>query len=94
MTLTAQQLQRLLAHVATATVVRAGLPPRRSPRKNPAQLSNAPEVLKSNRGDSSFVPASRLFPPSKSNAAEKMEVHITTDAGGKQCTTEGGGHSE
>ena len=81
---------------ATITVVRSGLPPRRrSPRKIPTQVSNAPQLVKSSRGDSVYVPASTLFPPSaKSNVAYKTEVSSTTDAAGKPCTTEGGGGSE
>nr|XP_040255012.1 uncharacterized protein PB18E9.04c [Aegilops tauschii subsp. strangulata]XP_040255014.1 uncharacterized protein PB18E9.04c [Aegilops tauschii subsp. strangulata]XP_045089006.1 uncharacterized protein PB18E9.04c [Aegilops tauschii subsp. strangulata] len=81
---------------ATATVARAGLPPRRrSPRKHPAQISNAPEVAKSSKGDSGYVPAFTLFPPpAKSNVMEKTKVRNTTDAGGKPCTTEGGERSE
>ncbi|XBH68524.1 hypothetical protein VPH35_096654 [Triticum aestivum] len=78
--------------VATATVSRAGLPPRRrSPRKQSADIPNAPTVARSSRDDSGYVPASTLFPPpAKSNVMEKTEVRSTTDLGGKPGTTGGG----
>ncbi|XBJ02216.1 hypothetical protein VPH35_021657 [Triticum aestivum] len=81
---------------AMATVARAGLPPRRrSPHKHPAHISNAPDVAKSSRDDSGYVPASTLFPPpAKSNVMEKTEVRSTTHAGGKPCTTKGGERPE
>ena len=81
---------------ATITVVRPGLPPRRrSPRKIPAQVSNAPQVLKSSKDDSGYMSPSTLFRPSaKSNVPDKMEVSSTTDATGKPCATEGGGRSK
>ncbi|XBI46848.1 hypothetical protein VPH35_110970 [Triticum aestivum] len=78
---------------AAATGLRAGLSPRRSPGKHPAQSSNASEILKSS-GDSSYVSSSTLFPPiAQSKAVEKTEVRNTADAGGKQCTNEGDGCS-
>ena len=81
---------------ATVTVARAGLPPRRrSPRKQPADIPNAPDVARSSRDDSGYVPASTLFPPpAKSNVMEKTEVRSTTDTGGKPCMTDGGERPE
>ncbi|SPT17037.1 unnamed protein product [Triticum aestivum] len=78
--------------VAKVTVSRAGLPPsRRSPRKQSADIPNAPAVARSSRDDSSYVPASTLFPPhAKSNVMEKAEDRSTTDPGGKSGTTDGG----
>ncbi|XBH70943.1 hypothetical protein VPH35_098495 [Triticum aestivum] len=68
--------------VATATVSRAGLPPRRP-------------VSRSSRDDSGYVPASTLFPPpAKSNVMEKTEDRSTTDPGGKPGTTDGGERPE
>ncbi|XBI16809.1 hypothetical protein VPH35_058999 [Triticum aestivum] len=82
--------------VATATVTRAGLPPRRhSPRKQSADIPNAPAVARSSRDDSVYVPASTLFPPpAKSNVMEKTTVRSATDAGGKPGTTDGGERPE
>nr|XP_020193906.1 nucleolar protein dao-5-like [Aegilops tauschii subsp. strangulata] len=78
--------------VAKATVSRDGLPPRRcSPRKQSADIPNAPVVARSSRDDSGYVPVSTLFPPpAKSNVMEKMEDRSTTDPGGKSGTTDGG----
>ncbi|XBI92620.1 hypothetical protein VPH35_029636 [Triticum aestivum] len=69
--------------VTTVTVARVGLPPRRrSPRKQPADIPNAPDVARSSRDDSGYVPASTLFPPpTKSNVMEKTEVRGTTNGG-------------
>ncbi|XBI79861.1 hypothetical protein VPH35_089184 [Triticum aestivum] len=78
--------------VATVTVARAGLPPRRrSPRKQPTDIPNAPDVARSIRDDSGYVPASTLFPPpTKSNVMEKTEVQGTTEARSMPRTTDGG----
>ncbi|XP_044371897.1 uncharacterized protein [Triticum aestivum] len=69
----------------TTTVARSGLPPmRRSPRKHPAQTSNAPGAVSRRRDKSMFVSASTLFPPpAKSIVMEKTEVRDTADAGGE-----------
>ena len=82
--------------VAKATVSRAGLPPRRhSPRKQSADIPNAPAVARSSREDSDYVPASTLLPPpAKSNVMEKTEDRSTTDPGGKPGTTDGGERPE
>ena len=80
------------ADTAKATVSRAGLPPRRrSPRKQPTDIPNAPAVARSRRDESGYVPASTLFPPpAKSNVMEKPEDRSTTDAGVKPGTSDAG----
>ncbi|XBH63086.1 hypothetical protein VPH35_117142 [Triticum aestivum] len=82
--------------VAKVTVARAGLPPRcRSPRKQSADIPNAPAVARSSRDDSSYVPASTLFPPpARSNVMKRTEDRSTTDPGGKPGTTDGGERAE
>ncbi|XBI26112.1 hypothetical protein VPH35_050900 [Triticum aestivum] len=82
------------AEVAKATVLRAGLPPRRrSPRKQSTDIPNAPAVARSSRDESGYVPASTLFPPpAKINVMEKPEDRSTTDAGVKPGTSDGGEH--
>ncbi|XBI74658.1 hypothetical protein VPH35_068151 [Triticum aestivum] len=84
------------ADTAKATVSRVGLPPRRrSPRKQPTDIPNAPTVARSRRDESGFVPASTLFPPpAKSNVTEKPEDRSTTDAGVKPGTSDAGEHPE
>ncbi|KAI4993386.1 hypothetical protein ZWY2020_007699 [Hordeum vulgare] len=58
-----------IAQATPAKVSRAGLPPWRSPRKNPTKASTAVEVVKSRPG-TNFVRASSLFPPfEQSNSA-------------------------
>ncbi|XBI67740.1 hypothetical protein VPH35_047042 [Triticum aestivum] len=78
------------ADTAKATVSRVGLPPRRrSPRKQPTDIPNAPAVARSRRDESGYVPASTLFPPpAKSNVMEKPEDRSTTDAGVKPGTSD------
>ncbi|XBH76748.1 hypothetical protein VPH35_103338 [Triticum aestivum] len=80
------------ADTAKATVSRAGLPPRRrSPRKQPTDIPNAPAVARSRRDESGYVPASTLFPPpAKSNVMEKPEDRSTTDADVKLGTSDAG----
>ncbi|XBI34604.1 hypothetical protein VPH35_120393 [Triticum aestivum] len=80
------------ADTAKATVSRAGLPPRRrSPRKQPTDIPNAPVVARSRRDESGYVPTSTLFPPpAKSNVMEKPEDRSTTDAGVKPGTSDAG----
>ncbi|XBI24995.1 hypothetical protein VPH35_049994 [Triticum aestivum] len=82
--------------VATVTVARAGLPPRRhSPRKQPVDIPNAPDVARSNRDISGYVPASTLFPPpARSNVMEKTELWGTTEACSMPGTTSGGERPE
>ncbi|XBH67261.1 hypothetical protein VPH35_095668 [Triticum aestivum] len=82
--------------VAKVTVSRAGLPPRRSsPRKQSADIPNAPAVARSSRDDSGYVSVSTLFPPpAKSNVMEKTEDRSTTDPGGKSGTTDRGERPE
>ncbi|XBH78935.1 hypothetical protein VPH35_105034 [Triticum aestivum] len=84
------------ADTAKATVSRVGLPPRRrSPRKQPTDIPNAPTVARSSRDESGLVPASTLFPPpAKSNVTEKPEDRSTTDAGVKPGTSNTGEHPE
>ncbi|XBH89851.1 hypothetical protein VPH35_081665 [Triticum aestivum] len=84
------------ADTAKATVWCVGLPPRRrSPRKQPTDIPNAPTVARSRRDESGFVPASTLFPPpAKSNVTEKPEDRSTTDAGVKPGTSDAGEHPE
>ena len=84
------------ADTAKATVSRAGLPPRRrSPRKQPTDIPNAPAVARSRRDESGYVPASTLFPPpAKSNVMEKPEDRSTTDAGVKPGTSDAGERPE
>ncbi|XBJ25245.1 hypothetical protein VPH35_002945 [Triticum aestivum] len=81
------------ADTAKATVLRAGLPPRRrSPRKQPTDIPNAPAVARSRRDESGYVAASTLFPPpAKSNVMEKPEDWSTTDASVKPGTSDAGG---
>ncbi|XBI31251.1 hypothetical protein VPH35_054844 [Triticum aestivum] len=80
------------ADTAKATGSRAGLPPRRrSPRKQPTDIPNAPAVSRSRRDESGYVPASTLFPPpAKSNVMEKPEDRSTTVAGVKSGTSDAG----
>ena len=82
--------------VATATIRRVGLPPRRrSPRKQSADIPNAPAVARNSRDDAGYVLASTLFPPpAKSNVMEKTTVRSATDAGVKPGTTDGGERPE
>ncbi|XBI17199.1 hypothetical protein VPH35_059304 [Triticum aestivum] len=82
--------------VAKVTVAQAGLPPRRrSPRKQSADIPNAPAVARSSRDDSGYVPASTLFPPpARSNVIERTEDRSTTDPGGKTGMTDGGERAE
>ncbi|XBJ22840.1 hypothetical protein VPH35_001153 [Triticum aestivum] len=77
--------------VAKVTVTRAGLPPRhRSPRKQSADIPNAPAVARSSRDDSGYVLASTLFPPpARNNVMERTEDRSTIDPGGKLGTTDG-----
>ncbi|XBJ03326.1 hypothetical protein VPH35_022509 [Triticum aestivum] len=80
------------ADTAKATVSRAGLSPRRrSPRKQPTDIPNAPVVARSRRDEYGYVPASTLFPPpAKTNVMEKSEDRSTTDAGVKPGTSDAG----
>ncbi|XBI01839.1 hypothetical protein VPH35_130518 [Triticum aestivum] len=78
------------ADTAKVTVARAGLPPRRrSPRKQPTVIPNAPAVSRSRRDEPGYVPASALFPPpARSNVMEKPQDQSTTDACVKPGTSD------
>lgn len=80
------------ADTAKVTVARAGLPPRRrSPRKQPTVIPNAPAVPRSTRDKAGYVPASTLFPPpARSNVMEKPQDRSTIDAGVKPGTSDAG----
>ncbi|XBI47881.1 hypothetical protein VPH35_111735 [Triticum aestivum] len=80
------------ADTAKVTVARAGLPPRRrSPRKQPTIIPNAPAVSRSRRDEPGYVPASTLFlPPARSNVTEKPQDWSTIDAGVKTGTSDAG----
>ncbi|KAI4996334.1 hypothetical protein ZWY2020_048125, partial [Hordeum vulgare] len=83
-----------IAEAAPTKVSRAGLPPRRCPRKNLMKASIAAEVVKSSPG-MEFVPASSLFPPFKENKSMGMkEVGISEVARGKQESTDGAACSQ
>ena len=54
-------------------------------------MPNAPDVARSSRDDSGYVPASTLFPPpAGSNVTEKTEVRGTTKARSMLGTIDGG----
>ncbi|XBH86289.1 hypothetical protein VPH35_073985 [Triticum aestivum] len=80
------------ADTAKVTMACAGLPPRRrSPRKQPTVIPNAPAVSRSKRDEPGCVPASTLFPPpARSNVTEKPQDRSTIDAGVKPGTSDAG----
>ncbi|VAH75601.1 unnamed protein product [Triticum turgidum subsp. durum] len=84
------------ADTAKVTVARAGLPPRRrSPRKQPTVVPNAPVVPSSRRDESGYVPASTLFPPTaQSNVMENPQDRSKTEAVVKAGTSDAGERPE
>ncbi|KAI4997075.1 hypothetical protein ZWY2020_052417 [Hordeum vulgare] len=75
--------------VPAVEVLRASLPPRRSPRKNPTKAYIAVEVVKS-RPDTGFVSASTLFPPfEQSKSTGMMEVGILRVVSCKHDSSDG-----
>ncbi|XBI05307.1 hypothetical protein VPH35_133484 [Triticum aestivum] len=84
------------ADTAQVTVARAGLPPRRrSPRKQPTVVPNAPAIPSSRRDESGYVPSSTLFPPTaQSNVMENPQDRSKTEAVVKGGTSDAGERPE
>ncbi|XBI79749.1 hypothetical protein VPH35_089107 [Triticum aestivum] len=84
------------ADTAKVTMARAGLPPRRrSPRKQPTVVPNAPAISRSRRDESGYVPACTLFPPTaQSNVMENPQDRSTTDVAVKAGTSDAGERPE